>query len=758
MALNLDILNRSQREAVEYTEGPLLVLAGAGSGKTRVLTYRIAHMIESCGISARSILAITFTNKAAREMKDRVEQLVGDLVRSMWISTFHSLCVRILRSHAEVLGFKSGFTIYDDTDTKKLLAQIMEEKGISQEDLNLNTVRSLISTAKNELVVPQDYLEEYPSYQAHFIEEIYSEYQQRLKRANAFDFDDLLLYAYILLKQHPEVLVLYQNRFRYILVDEYQDTNRAQYEICRLLASGSGNIMVVGDDDQSIYSWRGADIRNILEFERDYPATKTIKLEQNYRSSETILKAANALIAHNVQRKEKTLFSQLGEGEKLAVYCAQDEREEARWIASEIERLHGLGVSYRQVALFYRTNAQSRMLEDMLMRAGIPVDIVGGVRFYDRAEIRDIMAYLTLAINPFDDMAARRIINVPRRGIGKTSIDKINAFAQEMQISFLEACAYAVADEEYRPALRTALAQFLSLIGQISSYEGSLKDVIEMIIRTSGLEQSLLDQNTPEAQDRIENLHEFVTAAHEFSLSEESLMLEDVEGNATSETSLARFVEWVSLRSDLDALDGRDAAVTMMTVHASKGLEFDYVFVAGMEKGLFPHEFKGESNNLEEERRLAYVAITRARVKLFLTHALKRTIFGKSKISQPSCFLQEIPQEYTKKLGLGSEAYEGVGFEKRGSRRGIAGSGARAERESLRFASQSRSGKDALSHKRPQTPSASPLDLSLGDKVNHKVFGNGEVVGLEGSKIIVRFEKTGKIKSLLKGFSPLVKL
>lgn len=360
MALNLDILNKAQREAVEYIEGPLLVLAGAGSGKTRVLTYRIAHMIESCGIPARSILAITFTNKAAREMKDRIEQLVGDLVRSMWISTFHALCVRILRSHAEVLGFKSGFTIYDDTDTKKLLAQIMEEKGISQEQISLNTVRSLISTAKNELIVPQDYIEEYPSYQAHFVEEIYTEYQQRLKRANAFDFDDLLLYAYLLLKQHSEILKLYQERFRYILVDEYQDTNRAQYEICRLLASKSGNIMVVGDDDQSIYSWRGADIRNILEFERDYPATKTIKLEQNYRSSETILKAANALIAHNEQRKEKTLFSELGTGEKVALYCAQDEREEARWIASEIEKLHNSGVSYRQMALFYRTNAQSR--------------------------------------------------------------------------------------------------------------------------------------------------------------------------------------------------------------------------------------------------------------------------------------------------------------------------------------------------------------------------------------------------------------
>lgn len=421
MAFDISVLNDPQREAVSRTEGPLLVLAGAGSGKTRVLTYRIANLIENKGVAPWEILAITFTNKAAAEMRERLAALVGSGARGMWVSTFHSMCVRILRADAERIGFDRNFTIYDDADSKRLFKDIMAELDIDPRRFPVNAVRNRISTAKNELVVPGDFAARAADPVGKVAARVYARLQERLRAANAFDFDDLLLYAYLLLKNHAEVLDAYQRRFRYLMVDEYQDTNHAQYEICRLLAAAHRNIMVVGDDDQSIYSWRGADLRNILEFEADYPQCTTVKLEQNYRSVGNVLAAANAVIANNVQRKQKRLFTASGDGDKIKVYNASDERDEGRWIAGRIEARHGEGLSYNQMAVFYRTNAQSRMIEDMFLRAGVPYRIVGGTRFFERQEISDVMAYLTLAVNPADDMAAKRVINVPRRGVGKTA-------------------------------------------------------------------------------------------------------------------------------------------------------------------------------------------------------------------------------------------------------------------------------------------------------------------------------------------------
>ena len=430
MSIDIDSLNGPQREAVVTVDGPLLVLAGAGSGKTRVLTYRIANLIENHDVAPWEILAITFTNKAAAEMRERLNGLVGPRCRGMWVSTFHSMCVRMLRSDAEKLGFTRNFTIYDTDDQKRLYKEIMAELDIDPKRFPVNALMNRISTAKNELVVPSAFEKEAGDPVGKVASRVYSRLQERLKAANAFDFDDLLLYAYLLLKNHEDVRSAYQQRFRYIMVDEYQDTNHAQYSITGLLAEGHKNIMVVGDDDQSIYSWRGADLRNILEFEQDYPTAHTVKLEQNYRSVGNVLAAANAVIANNQHRKAKKLFTSAEDGDKIQVYMAADERDEGRWIAGEIEKQRAAGLSYNQVAVFYRTNAQSRMLEDMLLRAGVPYRIVGGTRFFDRAEIRDVMAYLTLVVNPADDIAAKRVINVPRRGIGKTTIERIEQFAR----------------------------------------------------------------------------------------------------------------------------------------------------------------------------------------------------------------------------------------------------------------------------------------------------------------------------------------
>ena len=855
MPVDITTLNGPQRQAVECTEGPLLVLAGAGSGKTRVLTYRIAHILEDLNVAPWEILAITFTNKAAAEMRERLQGLVGPRSRGMWVSTFHSMCVRMLRADAERLGFSKSFTIYDTDDQKRLYKEIMAELDIDPKRFPINALMNRISTAKNELKVPGNFAKEANDPVGKVAARVYERLQERLKQANAFDFDDLLLYAYLLLKNHPEVLEAYQLRFRYIMVDEYQDTNHAQYEITRLLAEQHGNIMVVGDDDQSIYSWRGADIRNILDFEKDYPRCTTVKLEQNYRSVGNVLAAANAVIANNQHRKAKKLFTDQEDGEKIHVYMATDERDEGRWIAGEIEKQRQKGLSYNQVAVFYRTNAQSRMLEDMLLRAGVPYRIVGGTRFFERAEIRDVMAYLTLVVNPADDIAAKRVINTPRRGIGKSTIERIEQFAREMGMTFMEGAELAVADPELRASTRRSVGEFVQLVKDAQSYSGDLRKLIEAVIDKSGLIGALQAENTDEARGRIENIQEFLSVVDEFvdthdeedadyaapqhsavlrtadgvdaaasprtrsaaadegsgigeTLADSSLPMTDQfadgesvqtgvtaggegvgeAGAATDEPvrvlrgdSLADFLEWVRLRTDLDTMEDDGQAVTMMTVHASKGLEFDCVFVAGMEETLFPHmNSVGDAAGIEEERRLAYVAITRARKVLYLTCAYTRQIFGQTQSNPVSRFVHEIPSELRQTMGVGSQGFSGTGWEKRGSRKGISGSGVeagggrvfgrssasapggRSERERRQARTNrigaGRSVSGAYVRPGAEKKAAAKMTFAAGDTVDHKTFGRGKVTKVDGDTLYVRFSKSGQTKKLLKDYAPIVKI
>lgn len=825
MPIDIDSLNGSQREAVVTTEGPLLVLAGAGSGKTRVLTYRIANLIENHNVAPWEILAITFTNKAAAEMRERLNGLVGPRSRGMWVSTFHSMCVRMLRSDADKLGFTRNFTIYDVDDQKRLYKEIMAEFDIDPKRFPVNALMNRISTAKNELVVPSAFEKEANDPVGKVAARVYGRLQERLKAANAFDFDDLLLYAFLLLKNHEDVLQAYQNRFRYIMVDEYQDTNHAQYSITGLLAAGHENIMVVGDDDQSIYSWRGADLRNILEFEQDYPKAHTVKLEQNYRSVGNVLAAANAVIANNQHRKQKKLFTAAEDGEKIQVYMAADERDEGRWIAGEIEKQRAQGLTYSQMAVFYRTNAQSRMLEDMLLRAGVPYRIVGGTRFFDRAEIRDVMAYLTLIVNPADDIAAKRVINVPRRGIGKASIERIEQFAREMGMTFMEGAELAIVDPELRASTRQSIGEFVGLINEARTYGGDLRKVIEAIVDKSGLIAALQAENTDEARGRVENIQEFLGVVDEFSDTheDEEAMFEaptaggaelaDEEAAAAASAaaipasadapagsfyafagaadnqvsspaeqsdgspvrvlrgdSLADFIEWVRLRTDLDTVAEDGHAVTLMTVHSSKGLEFDCVFVAGMEETLFPHmNSVGDAAGIEEERRLAYVAITRARQRLFLTCAYARQIFGQTSSNPISRFIQEIPSELRQTTGLGSAGFSGTGWEKRGSRKGIAGSGTEAGGGRV-FGRSSASGPSnrtddrasrvSGSYVRPgaEKKAAAKMSFATGDTVDHKTFGRGKVTKVDGDTLYVKFSRTGQTKKLLKDYAPIVKI
>ena len=799
MPIDIDTLNGPQREAVVTTEGPLLVLAGAGSGKTRVLTYRIANILEQTLAAPWEILAITFTNQAATEMRERLAQLVGTRSRGMWVSTFHSMCVRMLRADAERLGFTKNFTIYDTDDMKRLYKEIMAELNIDPKRFPVNQLMNRISQAKNDLVTPGNFDAHDPV--GKVAERVYERLQERLRAANAFDFDDLLLYGYLLLKNHADVREAYQDRFRYLMVDEYQDTNRAQYAITQLLAAKRRNIMVVGDDDQSIYSWRGADLRNILEFESDYPEAKVVKLEQNYRSVGNILAAANAVIANNQHRKEKRLFTAMGDGEKISVYMATDERDEGRWIAGEIDRRRAEGTSYNNMAVFYRTNAQSRMLEDMLLRAGVPYRIVGGTRFFDRAEIRDVMAYLTLVVNPADDIAAKRVINVPRRGIGKTTIERIDQFAREMSMPFLTAAELAIVDPDIRASTRNAVGEFVQVIKDGATYGGDLRKVVEMIIDHAGLVRALQDEGTDEARGRVENIQEFLGVVDEFvqthDADESDFAAPTVGEDESVEPvrvlrgdSLADFIEWVRLRTDLDTVTEDGQAVTLMTVHSSKGLEFDCVWVAGMEETLFPHmNSVGDAAAVEEERRLAYVAITRARKRLCLTCAQQRQIFGQTHANPVSRFIGEIPSELRQTSGLGSAGFSGTGWEKRGSRRGIAGSGTEAG-EGRVFGRSSASGAQGRSFAEYRAatgtgraagsiggasragsgrigaganPNAGKKEgaratFAAGDAVDHKTFGRGTVVKVDGDTLHVKFAKTGQTKKLLKDYAPIVKI
>lgn len=778
MPIDLDTLNGPQREAVLCTEGPLLVLAGAGSGKTRVLTHRIAHLVEDLNVAPWQIMAITFTNKAAAEMRERLHSLIGGGARGMWVSTFHSMCVRILRTDCERVGFAKGFTIYDDSDSKRLVEQIMDELNIDKKRYPIPALRNRISQAKNDLQVAEVFAEKTSDQVGQVAARVYTRLQERLRQLNAFDFDDLLLYTWLLLKNHPDVLAAYQNRFRYLMVDEYQDTNHAQYVLTQLLAAAHKNIMVVGDDDQSIYSWRGADLRNILDFEKDYPEARVVKLEENYRSMGNILAAANAVIANNLTRKPKKLFTSKPAGDKISVYSATDERDEGRWIASEIEHQHGEGMSYNQIAVFYRTNAQSRMLEDMLMRAGVPYRLIGGTRFFDRAEIRDVMAYLNLAVNPANDVAAHRVINVPKRGIGKTTVEHIDYVARETGITFLQAAELCIADDQIRSATRKAIAEFVALIHEAQGYAGDLRKVVEAIVDKAGLIRVLEAENSDDAAGRIENIQELFGVVDEYAqthddadalfeppTAEDAPEADDEPPVRTFQAnSLPDFVEWVTLRTDMDTVAEDGEAITMMTIHAAKGLEFDCVFVAGMEESLFPHgNSSQDSQGLEEERRLAYVAITRARKKLYLTNAFTRQIFGQSSANPPSRFIGEIPLELRKGIGMGSAGFSGSGWEKRGSRRGIAGSGSEAGGGRV-FGQSSASGSRPRQQTRPavkpeaQKKAAAKMTFTKGDTVDHKVFGRGTITKVDGDTLHVRFSRTGQTKKLLKDYAPIVKI
>ncbi|WP_418845316.1 ATP-dependent helicase [Parafannyhessea umbonata] len=818
-SVDLDGLNPAQRRAAECTRGPLLVLAGAGSGKTRVLTYRIAHMIADEGVRPWQVLAITFTNKAAAEMRERLGKVLPGGTRGMWICTFHAMCVRMLREDADLLGYKPNFTIYDDDDSKRLVKSIMSDLDLDSKQCPLPAVRSKISQAKNALVSAEEMSSQAQSPVERAAARVYAELDRRLARANAMDFDDLLVKTFELLSKEPEVLDRYQERFRQISVDEYQDTNAVQYAITNLLAKKYRNLMVVGDDDQSIYSWRGADIKNILSFRKDYPDAEVVKLEQNYRSTGHILNAANAVVRNNSRREQKRLFTDRGDGEKIEVFQAADERDEGRWIGSEIEKLHDRGTSYDDVAVFYRTNAQSRTLEDMFLRAGVPYKIVGGTRFFDRAEIRDVMAYLKLVVNPDDDVSALRVINTPRRGLGTTSVNRIRAYAAERGISFFSAAEACVTEPGVLSAkARNALAGFTNAIEAARHFDGDLADVVQMIIDRTGLIQALEAEQTMEADGRVENIKEFFGVAQEFDETHEdaAATLESLEqlreagaldGGAAAAPpagvaaqgagglppvaaeKLPAFMEWLALRSDLDSLAGQSSAITMMTIHSAKGLEFPVVFVAGMEEGIFPHRaHEGDAESIEEERRLAYVAITRAERRLYLTYAVTRRMFGSVQTNPRSRFLNEIPAEDVNTIGVGSSGFSGVGWEKRGDRHGTYGSGRGSEVYGGHvFGSHTRStgGARPSGTAAPSWPgrpiggasagmgagssrpaAAAPVrdrkkaeeTFAPGDQVSHKTFGPGIVKEASGDTITVYFARTGKTKKLMKGFAPIVKI
>lgn len=806
MKIDLSTLNTPQREAVECTDGPLLVLAGAGSGKTRVLTYRIAHLVEDKNVSPWEILAVTFTNKAATEMRERLQGMLGIKASAMWITTFHKFCIYVIKPNAETLGFTERFVIYDTDDQKRLIKEIMVELDINPKIYVPNSILGRISQAKNDLLVPGEFAKQVIDPVGKVAARVYEQYQKRLKAQNAMDFDDLLLYTYLLFKHHPDVLEAYQNRFKYILVDEYQDTNHAQYSITEMLASKNRNIMVVGDDDQSIYSWRGADITNILDFEKDYPDATVIKLEQNYRSTGNILEAANAVIKNNGRRKEKRLFTDSSAGDKIGIFMATDERDEGRWIAGEIDKLNNAGESYSQIAVFYRTNAQSRVIEDMLLRAGIPYRIVGGTKFFDRKEIRDVMAYLSLIVNPADDLSFDRIINVPRRGIGKTTTEYITELSRKHNMPKSEACELLLAEENIRAATKKAIAEFVQLLNEARTFTWELRKVVERIVDMTGMIQAYRIEDTKESLERIENIQELFGVVTEYSEThnDEDVLYdppkpgEDVSDDDEEPArtlrgdSLSDFIDWVRLRTDLDTVEAGDSAITLMTIHSAKGLEFDNVFVAGMEEGIFPHiNSSNDPGGLEEERRLAYVAITRARKRLSITCAQTRQLYGTTNANPVSRFISEIPQELRNTMGLGSSGFSGTGFEKRGSRRGISGSGREAGRGGVSYVSSAGSGRSAggrtfgagkragassggassggSSRGGSSTRSVSSTSgdgkragartkFAKGDRLDHKTFGRGSVLKVDGDTILVKFDNTGQTKKLLKDYAPIVKI
>ena len=629
--MNLSDLNNEQRLAAETLEGPLLVLAGAGSGKTRALTYRVANLIEH-GVPPWAIMAITFTNKAAAEMRERIERLVGDAAADVWISTFHAGCARILRRDIEKLGYTRSFTIYDDDDQTSALKEILKRLNIDEKFLPTREIRSKISDAKNRLLNPQEWFAQSErDFRCQRVMDVYTAYEEKLKSSNALDFDDLIVKTLELFAQHPPVLEAYQRKLRYIHVDEYQDTNCAQYMLVRMLADRSRNLCVVGDDDQSIYGWRGADIRNILDFEKDFPDAKVIKLEQNYRSSANILDAANQIIARNEHRKDKALWTRQDAGEPIRLYRAGDEREEAAWVCQQIRALAAQGEDASRCAVLYRANAQSRVIEEAFVQSGIKYRMYGGLRFYDRKEVKDVLAYLRVMINPADDVSLRRIINVPKRAIGDTTVAELARYAQQEGIPLLTACMDAPATLGSRA--QKSVARFCELMMSLTMTAETMKltELVRHVIDMAGLESQYSKEDSDEARSRVENIREFVGAVQEF---------EEKADNPT----LADYLENVALVSDLDAMGEDGGAVTMMTLHSAKGLEFPNVFMVGMEENLFPYGRSVEDDKrMEEERRLCYVGVTRAQRRLYLSHASRRMLYNQMQFNERSRFIDDIP-------------------------------------------------------------------------------------------------------------------
>ena len=650
----LEQLNQEQREAVDHFEGPLLVLAGAGSGKTRVLTTRIAHLIHERGVPPDRILAVTFTNKAAGELRDRISSLLGESPKGMWTGTFHALGARILRRHAPLLGWSNTFTIFDAEQSLRLIKRTTEDVGLDTRRWSPKAIRGHLSSAKNQLIGPQQFVEENAEGFDVFgrnVARVYPAYQKSLQAQNAFDFDDLLVKPVELFESNAELLAAYRSRFQFLLVDEYQDTNRAQFRFVELLSSEHRNLMVVGDDDQSIYGWRGADIRNILDFETAFSGAHTVRLEQNYRSTDVILSAANAVIAENVDRKGKTLRTDRVGGERITLVTTSSEADEARWIADQIEaRLSGEpGLGYQEMAILYRTNAQSRALEDVFRRRGLPYQIVGGVRFYERREIQDVLAYLRVISNPLDAGAFERVVNYPRRGIGNTSLERLSAWAEREGISLLEAAARADEAPEVPKGGVRGLIAFAALVQRYSAFASQMEvgELLETLVEELDLFRHLADEG-PEGEDRADNVRELIAGALDYNAE----LLEDLEGETLDHfTELDLFLQQVALVADVDRHDPDAQAVTLMTLHNAKGLEFPIVFISGLEDGLFPlGRAYDNPSELEEERRLFYVGITRAENKLYLTHARRRRRAGEVMYGRLSPFVSAIPAHLVEKV------------------------------------------------------------------------------------------------------------
>ena len=760
--MDLSMLNPQQRLAAETLEGPVLILAGAGSGKTRALTCRVANLMDH-GVQPWSILALTFTNKAAKEMKERIIQLVGDQADDAWISTFHSTCAKILRRDIEKLGYTRSFVIYDDDDQGAVIKEILKRFNIDEKFLPPRELKAKISDAKNKLMSPDEWFAKSErDYRCQMIHEVFVEYESRLKALNALDFDDLLVKTLTLLADHPPVLDYYRNKFRYVLVDEYQDTNYAQYMLVKLLTDHSRNLCVVGDDDQSIYGWRGADIRNILDFEKDYPDAKVIKLEQNYRSTANILDAANQVIAHNAGRKEKALWTEAGEGEAIKLYVAGDEREEAAWVADRIRQLNRHGEPYGNVAVLYRTNAQSRVVEEMLMRSGIPYKVFGGMKFYDRKEVRDVIAYLRVIVNPADDVSLRRIINVPKRSIGESTVQELMNHARDNDMPLYSALSDIPESLSSRP--RKCVGDFFMLMTMLVAMKEALPltDFVKLLIEKTGLMEQYQKEDTDESRARVENIQEFMGAVEEFTHATENATLED-------------YLENVALVTDLDQQEDDRGYITLMTLHSAKGLEFPTVFMTGLEEGIFPSARSlMDENRVEEERRLCYVGITRAQKRLFMSRASQRMLYNQVNHNAPSRFLDEIPERLLedewgqKKQQAFRNAPQQVQPRGYGSSYGMRSTPAMADLGKPKLTL----GGNALgipgvqkgftpSKAREFAGSAMQSLFQHGDRVMHRKFGEGVVVALYGhgadARIQIEFTAYG-VKEFALSIAPIVKL